>query len=163
VILSTHILQEVEAVCSRVLILNEGRIAAQGTPEEIAGTLKGRDTWELVLKGTGIAEKYARLLSGMARFASGTANFASGTAGPASGTEPEIEEDQGEPGIYRVRFFLPSGGQGAATAAGEGIFDWAVAEELKILGMNRRTLSLEDIFVKLTRDEAITEETHGNP
>jgi len=139
VILSTHILQEVEAVCSRVLILNEGRIAAQGTPEEIAGTLKGGDTWELTLKGWDIAEKCARL------------NL---------GAEPEIAEDQG---LYKVRFFLPSGagvptGEGvptsAGTADGERIFDWAVAENLKILGMNRRKLSLEDIFVKLTSDES---------
>ncbi len=35
VILSTHILQEVEAVCDRVLILNEGKIVAEGTTEEI--------------------------------------------------------------------------------------------------------------------------------
>ena len=36
VILSTHILKEVEAVCSRIIILNEGCIAAQGTLDEIA-------------------------------------------------------------------------------------------------------------------------------
>ncbi|MCL2094322.1 MAG: ABC transporter ATP-binding protein [Treponema sp.] len=38
-ILSTHILSEVEAVASRILILHRGRIAAQGTKEEIAATL----------------------------------------------------------------------------------------------------------------------------
>ena len=159
VILSTHILQEVEAVCSRVLILNEGKIAAQGTPEEIAGAIKGGDTWELVLKGTGIAEKCGRLFSKI--------------AAAGQGAEPEITETEG---LYKVRFFLPSGGEprGADTAAqapGETIFDWAVAEELKILGMNQRKLSLEDIFVKLTvsyseprKEEASgTEENHDNP
>jgi ABC-2 type transport system ATP-binding protein len=35
VVLSTHILTEVEATCSRVLILNRGRIAATGTPDEL--------------------------------------------------------------------------------------------------------------------------------
>ncbi|MDR1470587.1 MAG: ATP-binding cassette domain-containing protein [Spirochaetaceae bacterium] len=49
VILSTHILQEVEAVCNRVLILNEGKIAAQGTPEEIAVSMKGGVSWKLRL------------------------------------------------------------------------------------------------------------------
>ena len=39
VILSTHILGEVEALCNRVLILNEGLVAAQGTTEEIALSL----------------------------------------------------------------------------------------------------------------------------
>jgi ABC-2 type transport system ATP-binding protein len=124
VILSTHILQEVEAVCSQVLILNEGKIAAQGTPEEIAGTLKGGDRWELTLKGTGIPEKCAHL-------------------GNSGNADPVIQEKDG---ISEVSLFVPD-------LEGERIFDWAVAENLKILGMNRRRLSLEDIFVKLTSDE----------
>ncbi|MFE8072383.1 ATP-binding cassette domain-containing protein [Marinobacteraceae bacterium S3BR75-40.1] len=36
VIISTHILEEVHAVCSRALIIAEGRIVADGTPEELA-------------------------------------------------------------------------------------------------------------------------------
>jgi ABC-2 type transport system ATP-binding protein len=36
VLLSTHLLAEVEEVCSRVLILNRGRLAAEGTVSEIA-------------------------------------------------------------------------------------------------------------------------------
>lgn len=35
VILSSHILQEVEATCSRILIINEGRIVADGSVEEL--------------------------------------------------------------------------------------------------------------------------------
>jgi ABC-2 type transport system ATP-binding protein len=35
VLLSTHLLAEVEATCSRVLILNRGRVAAQGTVSEV--------------------------------------------------------------------------------------------------------------------------------
>jgi ABC-2 type transport system ATP-binding protein len=35
VILSTHILPEVQVTCSRVAIINEGRIAASGTPEKL--------------------------------------------------------------------------------------------------------------------------------
>ncbi|MDR2767687.1 MAG: ATP-binding cassette domain-containing protein [Treponema sp.] len=129
VILSTHILQEVEAVCSRVLILNEGRIAAQGTPEEIATSLKGGDTWELLLKGTDVRGKFARL---------------------APAISPEVREQDG---LCGVSFFLSAGSGGPG---GEEIFDWAVGEDLKILGMNRRKLSLEDIFVKLTGDEGDT-------
>ena len=37
VLLSTHLLAEVEEVCSRVLILNRGRVAAEGTVSEVAG------------------------------------------------------------------------------------------------------------------------------
>ena len=51
VILSTHILQEVEATCSRVLILNEGQIAAQGTVQEIQRGLQGEVQLALTVKG----------------------------------------------------------------------------------------------------------------
>ena len=36
VLLSTHLLAEVEETCSRVLILNRGRVVAQGTVAEVA-------------------------------------------------------------------------------------------------------------------------------
>jgi ABC-2 type transport system ATP-binding protein len=130
VILSTHILPEVEAVCGRVLILNEGRIAAQGTAEEIAGTMKGGDTWELILKGAGAETIKARLplLGG----------------GPGIGTVENAEDR-----TVRLSFFVPAGSR-KDLVSGERIFDWAVACGFKILGMNRKKLSLEDIFVKLT-------------
>lgn len=35
IILCTHVLEEVEAVCSRVMIINEGRIVADNTPTEL--------------------------------------------------------------------------------------------------------------------------------
>ena len=41
-ILSTHILPEVSQVAERVLILNQGRIVAQGRPEELGQGLQGR-------------------------------------------------------------------------------------------------------------------------
>ena len=37
VLLSTHILQEVEAVSDRVVMINEGRIVFDGTPADMAG------------------------------------------------------------------------------------------------------------------------------
>jgi ABC-2 type transport system ATP-binding protein len=41
VILSTHILPEVEATCDRVLIINEGQIVASGTPDELTRAAAG--------------------------------------------------------------------------------------------------------------------------
>ncbi|NLB35057.1 MAG: ATP-binding cassette domain-containing protein [Elusimicrobia bacterium] len=37
IILSTHIMQEVQALCSRIIIINRGRIVADGTHEELSG------------------------------------------------------------------------------------------------------------------------------
>lgn len=47
-ILSTHILPEVSKVCERILILNQGRIVAQGSPEELEKGL--RNSEEILLK-----------------------------------------------------------------------------------------------------------------
>jgi len=44
VILSSHVLGEVQATCSRVLIINKGRIVADGTPEDLASEEKGKVT-----------------------------------------------------------------------------------------------------------------------
>ncbi|MDR1948670.1 MAG: ATP-binding cassette domain-containing protein [Spirochaetaceae bacterium] len=142
VILSTHILQEVEAVCSQVLIINEGRIAAQGSPEEIAGTMKGGDTWELSLKGAdvpGLRESISRLTRrGEELSALAVAAEEGGTVGVSFFLASPPDGPEGRP---------PEGGD-----QGERIFDWAVAEGLKILKMNRKKLSLEDIFVQLTNE-----------
>lgn len=41
VILSSHILAEVEATCDRILIINKGRIVANGTPEQLRKQAQG--------------------------------------------------------------------------------------------------------------------------
>jgi ABC-2 type transport system ATP-binding protein len=43
ILLSTHILQEVEAMCNRVIFINEGRIVFDGTPGELAAEERNLD------------------------------------------------------------------------------------------------------------------------
>lgn len=50
VILSTHILSEVEATCDRILIINEGKIVADGTPEALRNRSEGRYQFVMRLK-----------------------------------------------------------------------------------------------------------------
>ena len=51
VIISSHILPEIEVTCDRVLIINGGRIVAQGTPAELRRAVVGRTHYELELAG----------------------------------------------------------------------------------------------------------------
>ncbi len=44
IIFSTHILEEVEAVCTRAIIIDRGKIVANGTPEELKGRASGAGT-----------------------------------------------------------------------------------------------------------------------
>jgi len=47
VILSTHILPEVGMTCGRVVIINDGQVAAEDTPENLTKRLQGRDRVQL--------------------------------------------------------------------------------------------------------------------
>ncbi|MCI0857442.1 MAG: ATP-binding cassette domain-containing protein [Chloroflexi bacterium] len=52
VVLSSHILPEVSAICERVLIINEGRIVAEDTPSNLADRLQGMERMEIEIGGT---------------------------------------------------------------------------------------------------------------
>jgi ABC-2 type transport system ATP-binding protein len=125
VILSTHILQEVEATCGRVLILNEGQIVAKGTPEEIDREMKGEVLLEVLLKG---ADKPEGLEA-------------------VSGVRELLQISSPGESLHRAQVaLLPDSG------AEEAVFDWAVGRGYKILAMVPKRLSLEELFIKLTRE-----------
>ncbi|MDR2803189.1 MAG: ATP-binding cassette domain-containing protein [Treponema sp.] len=137
IILSTHILQEVEAVCTQVLILNAGRIAAQGSPSQIAANLRGGESWMLLLKAGGSQS------AGFVSIKQSLETFAGGFSGGMEITGVNETAD----GMVQAAFVTSGGG---ANENAERIFDWAVSLNLKILEMSRKKTSLEDIFVKLT-------------
>jgi len=127
VILSTHILQEVEATCGRVLILNEGQIVAQGTPDEINREMKGEVVLGLTLKGD-------RAPKGLEK---------------VPGVREVLKSSSTASGRHELQLaLLPESG------AEEAVFDWAVGERYKILAMVPQRLSLEELFTKLTREGA---------
>lgn len=51
VILSTHILPEVSMTCSRVVIINEGRIVAEDTPTALTARLQGSEAIQVEVRG----------------------------------------------------------------------------------------------------------------
>jgi len=129
VILSTHIMQEVEALCERVLIMNQGRIVAEGKAEDIAKNLQGESRYEFRLRGLTGAQALAALtkLDGLK-------------------DAPRVIEDGAEP-VLSCAF--PVGAD-----AGEKLFDWAVGQKVKLLSLIPQTISLEDLFVQLTKETA---------
>ena len=64
VIFSTHILEEVDAACSRAIIIDRGRIVANGTPEELKAMSELAGAVTLGVEGTApqpVAERLAAL------------------------------------------------------------------------------------------------------
>ncbi|MFP4431877.1 MAG: ABC transporter ATP-binding protein [Spirochaetaceae bacterium] len=161
VILSTHILQEVEAVCDRVMILNEGRIVATGTTEEIAAGMKGDEIYPIAFRRPAGAGRRPDAGSG-----AGNADAAPESADPKSieaslkkipGLDQvqELRQDAVDPLVWRARlFFAP--GQGAAPGTADSyanagaVFDWALREKVTLLELRREAFSLEDVFATLT-------------
>ena len=126
VILSTHILQEVEALCRRVLIMNAGKLIAQGTLEEIAKGMHEGMMLSVSLKGS-LEETTARSLESLA----GVRSVAAVRRLPDGRVEVDLDVAPGAD---------PS----------EAVYDWAVTHGCKIIGMRTEKTRLEDIFARLT-------------
>jgi ABC-2 type transport system ATP-binding protein len=52
ILLSTHILSEIEATCDRILVMHQGRIAAEGSEQQLAARLSAHHTLQLEVRGT---------------------------------------------------------------------------------------------------------------
>ncbi len=63
VILSSHILPEVQAVCDRILVINKGQIVADGTPDNLSAQLSGDH--KLMVRIEGPENDVAKLLSSL--------------------------------------------------------------------------------------------------
>lgn len=61
IIFSTHILEEVDAACTRAIIIDRGRIVANGTPDELKRMAQTAGTVRLVLRGVAAPVAQARL------------------------------------------------------------------------------------------------------
>ncbi len=132
VILSTHILQEVEAVCSRVLILNWGRIVAEGTTESIRRRVEGNPVYSITVCGGANAESLRESLRGSLRGYAGVAALL------------ELEEEGGE---TRAEVELEAGCDGSL------LFRWASEEGYELSELVRKRVSLEEVFENLTTED----------
>lgn len=61
IILSTHVMQEVEAVCSRMIIINRGKLVADGTPSQLMRQAYNNNELAVEIEGKNIEKKLASL------------------------------------------------------------------------------------------------------
>jgi ABC-2 type transport system ATP-binding protein len=73
IVISTHLLEEVDAVCSRALIIDRGRIVADGTPLELAARSSYHNAVTITLSGVpaGEVETSLRAIKGVAKVSVG--------------------------------------------------------------------------------------------
>ena len=116
VILSTHVLPEVEAVCERVIIINKGRIVAQDSVDNLAGA--GRSVVLKVARPDQLLFARLNALDGV--------------------------EEVGDEGAGR---YVLQASEDVREEAARAAVDFGLLE----LGVHQ---ALEDVFLKLTREEA---------
>ncbi len=118
VILSTHIMQEVEAICNRVIIINKGKIVADDKTEVIQQKTQPNSTLEVEFESE-VSMALLKTLPGISRI-----------------------ESQG---TNKFKLISPAG-----TDLRSDLFAFAVANNLKVLTLQKTESSLEDVFHQLT-------------
>lgn len=67
VLLSTHIVSDVESIADRIFVMRAGAFVMEGTPAELIGMAEGK-VWEAEVEGAGVDELSARLSVSRARY-----------------------------------------------------------------------------------------------
>ena len=116
IILSSHILSEVNAICDYVLIIDKGTLVAEDTPEHLSEDFSDTDNINMSVKGS--SEQIEEVLKVSEYIKDGIVDVQAKTA-----TKEDIRDNL--------------------------FFEFA-EEKLPIIKMERESLSLEDVFLKLT-------------
>ena len=125
IILSSHILSEIQAVCKRVIIINRGEIIADDTAENLAHRLSDNKTLLARIMGS-----ESDMLSALKS---------------VKGVKSVTSLGQMESGSYDY-LIEPQEGQDVRA----DVFDRVVSRGRKLLALNDNKLSLEQIFLRLT-------------
>lgn len=126
VFMSSHILQEIQATVDRIIIINNGKIVANGTSDELMGDFMGNILLNMEIKGAS-AESIEHIQAKLPSIKYISLNEANG--------------------IQSVQFEY-----GKNKDPREELFKYAVKNKWSILKMNPRTTNLEDIFRDLTTE-----------
>lgn len=128
IILSSHILSEVSAVCDHIMIISAGKLVASGSPEELKEMMQMKAELRLVVLGT--KEQTDKVLQEI------------------EGIESYEIEEADEADSVKIRLDIAGNKdirkELSVALSGAG---------LPILSMNRTEKSLEDIFLELTGTE----------
>ena len=124
IILSSHIMQEVSAVCDRVMIINKGRIVAEGEPEKLSKSASGA----LLVRIKGEKDAIEKALNDYPLIK----NIRDAGELEAGTRDYELSADED------IR---------------EAVFACAKTHNLPILMMKPLDFSLEEVFLQITREE----------
>ena len=136
VILSSHILPEIQAVCDRIIIINRGQVAANGTADEIAKNITNKHKMTLRIEGPTHTADDKRLIVDALR--------------NINGIKYVRADMEREKGIYD--FDVETDGK---TDVRRAVNKLCAEKGWNILMLQLSDLTLEDIFLRITMDEGL--------
>jgi ABC-2 type transport system ATP-binding protein len=142
VFLSSHILHEVEQICTHSIIIANGRILATGAPAELRDRISGSS--RLIAEIKGAAEDVRSAVGGL-----------SGVEGV------EVTESREAPtaaGNGWSRLSIESNG---SVDVREEIFKLVASKGWSLREMRREVASLEDFFIKITAEQRVAQDVAG--
>lgn len=128
VILSSHILSEVSAVCDYILIISHGKLVASGTPDQLGEMALGSNTLEITVRGN--REEIESVITEIENI-----------------KEYHIEECEEENNAVKITIETKEG-----LDVRENVFYKMAGIHCPIIQMQMNRLSLENIFLELTED-----------
>ena len=140
VILSTHILPEVAATCSRIVIISNGRVVAEDTPENLDRRLKGAESIAVTVRGP--RDQVTRALRSVPRVLNVQSDASVDGNGrtPVKGTSHyTVQSEVGADIREALALAVVKGGFG-------------------LMELRPAHLSLEEIFLQLTTSDTAAEE-----
>ncbi len=136
IILSTHIMQEVTAICSRVMIIDRGKLQANGSVAELCNALSPSGV--LLARLAGSEEQ--------AKAAQSRLDGAEGVAGLALEAVPQAAN-----GTREWQLLVTPGDEEAASRLGRELFARCQDAGVEVREVRHDRPTLEDVFVTLTR------------
>ncbi len=147
ILLSTHILPEVEMTCSRVIILHKGRIEASDTPQNLLGQLRAVGNIRLeVNTGADNGLEQLQKVAGIKEVTFDGAVAADGNGSSAGGVTEIVAPDADGYRTFNLRV------EAGADPRAE-LFRLAVQRQWTLRELARRRATLEDVFVEITHAE----------
>ena len=137
VILSSHILPEIQAVCDRIIIINKGQVAADGTADEIAKNITNEHKMTLRIEGPTHTAEDKRVIAEAIR--------------KLDGVKYVRADMEREKGIYD--YDVETDGK---TDIRRSLNKLCNENGWNILMLQLSDLTLEDIFLKITMGDGVT-------
>ncbi|TVY09370.1 ABC transporter ATP-binding protein [Paenibacillus cremeus] len=161
VLLSTHILPEINTLCNRVLIINQGRIVLDGQPDQLANSMG--ETFEVSLEVKGPREAVLSELRSVPGVSGVKELNPVEVAVQAAAASTDNEAVEPETAAISAAV-APDDTDGTVKVLvssadrediREAVFYRLAERRYPILAMKKESLSLEDIFLKLTTNESL--------